>query len=104
MMEHSEAQRSIEARIGKPHGCGILANHSDILSTHPFGQRTGESSIDFDACKSLKARVKKLGGDSGAGPDLQNIRPQIEALQYPWNNVGFHCRFPCLRTAQIAVG
>src|ERR1700693_4182144 len=74
VVEHGEAQRSIETCSGKAHGRGILVYHGHVLSTHPAGQRTGESAIYFDAGETFKTVVEKLRCDSRPRTNFQYIR------------------------------
>jgi hypothetical protein len=49
VMEHREAHSSIEARIFKRHGAGVLAEHRHVAAGHPARKRIRERAVDLHA-------------------------------------------------------
>jgi len=83
VVQHGEAHDPVEGPASQRHGSGVFAEHANILTHHAAGQGISESAVNFNAGEARDAGTEQIRGDSRAGTDFEDVRPQLNAVKSP---------------------
>jgi len=83
VVQHGEAHDSVEGPARQRHGSGVFAEHANIITGHASGQGISECAVNFNAGKAGDAGTEEVRGDSRAGTDFEDVRPQLNAVKGP---------------------
>lgn len=103
MVEHGEADGSVERRGGEGHGGRILTDYTDVVAGLAAAKILGERGVHLHTGELTDAGSQEISGGTGAGTDFEDVAAEAQVLQGPRENIGLDGVFPARRIAEPAM-
>lgn len=102
-MQHSETQYGAEPFGSEGHPGSVCMNHRHIFIPHALRDFSGERRVDFKTRQAAHSPSNDVCGEAETWADLENIAPEIEAIERPWQELRFNRMSPVAGTADPAM-
>jgi hypothetical protein len=102
-MQHGETQYGAEPFGSERQPGSVCLNHRHIFIPHAARDFSGEGRVDFKTSQAVHSPSNDVCGEAETWADLQNIAPEIEAIERPRQELRFNGMPPVAGTADPAM-
>lgn len=94
VMEHREARHRAEPVVGKARCCGVAVDDLDVGAGEAGCECDRQGVIDLQRDEAADLPVQQVGGETGAGPDLEHVVAEVGGAEHPRQQVVLEVLLP----------
>ena len=102
-MQHGETHYGAKPFVIERHPGGVCLNHRHILVPHAARDFSRERMVDFKTREAAHPPSNDVCDEAETWADLENVAPEIEAIERPRQKLRFNRMSPVAGTADPAM-